>query len=144
MLTAIVYMQILLGATMRHTSAALAIPDFPLSYGHLVPPFWTAAIALHFAHRIGALVVATLALANVMYIRRRHQDRSELVGTGWLLLALIATQITLGAYVVLSGKQPIINTLHVATGALVLVTTLVVTLYAFRIRFEGPTLSVPQ
>jgi hypothetical protein len=35
----------------------------------------------------------------------------------------------------LSGRQPIINTAHVANGALVLVTSVVLTLRAFRIRF---------
>ena len=48
--------------------------------------------------------------------------------------SLVATQITLGALVVLTGKQPVINTLHVATGALVLGTSLVLTLRTFRVR----------
>jgi len=137
-LTALVYCQILLGATMRHTGAGLAIPDFPLSYGHLVPPMWSQPIAIHFAHRVGALVVATVALTVVGAVFRRHGGRPELRGPAGLLTLLIATQITLGAYVVLSGKQPIINTLHVATGALVFVTSLVLTLRLFRVRFDEP------
>jgi cytochrome c oxidase assembly protein subunit 15 len=36
--TALIYLQILVGATMRHTDAGLAIPDFPLAFGQLVPP----------------------------------------------------------------------------------------------------------
>src|SRR5262249_52578999 len=43
--TAVVYVQILIGATMRHTGAGLAIPDFPLMFGRLVPPHWDARIA---------------------------------------------------------------------------------------------------
>ena len=43
---------------MRHTGAGLAIPDFPLMFGHLVPDHWSAEIAVHFAHRVGALIVA--------------------------------------------------------------------------------------
>ena len=38
--TVLVYTQILLGATMRHTGAGLAIPDFPLAFGHVIPPAW--------------------------------------------------------------------------------------------------------
>ena len=38
----VIYVQILLGATMRHTGAGLAIPDFPLAFGGLLPPAWTA------------------------------------------------------------------------------------------------------
>ena len=40
--TALIYTQILVGATMRHTGAGLAIPDFPLMFGHLVPDHWDA------------------------------------------------------------------------------------------------------
>ncbi len=140
-LTATVYGQILLGATMRHTGGGLAIPDFPLSYGHLVPPFWTPAIALHFAHRIGAVIVTGLTLLAAGSIWRRHGGRNDLRRGAWLLVLLVATQVSLGALVVLSGKQPVINTLHVATGALVLATSLVVTLRAFRLRFEPPVLA---
>ena len=38
--TGLVYTQIILGATMRHTNAGMAIPTFPLVFGHLVPPIW--------------------------------------------------------------------------------------------------------
>src|SRR2546427_4878398 len=37
--TAAVYVQLILGALMRHTAAGLAIPDFPLALGHIIPPF---------------------------------------------------------------------------------------------------------
>ncbi len=53
---AIVYAQIVVGATMRHTDAGLAIPDFPWMFGHLIPDHWDPKIAVHFAHRVGALV----------------------------------------------------------------------------------------
>src|SRR5215211_4820538 len=53
--TLLIYTQILVGATMRHTGAGLAIPDFPLMFGGIVPPEWTPQIAIHFAHRVGAL-----------------------------------------------------------------------------------------
>ena len=54
----LVYTQILIGATMRHTGAGLAIPDFPLAFGRLVPPEWSFAIAVHFLHRVGAAVTS--------------------------------------------------------------------------------------
>jgi cytochrome c oxidase assembly protein subunit 15 len=137
-MTALVYVQILLGATMRHTGAGLAIPDFPLSYGHVVPPFWSFAIAIHFAHRLGALTIAFVALFNLGYIWTRYSNRPELTRPVSLLILIVATQVSLGALVVLTGKQPIVNTLHVATGALVLVTSLVLTLRSYRVRFSQP------
>ena len=35
--TAAIYVQIVLGAVMRHTGAGLAIPDFPAAFGGLWP-----------------------------------------------------------------------------------------------------------
>jgi heme a synthase len=134
-LTTLVYVQILIGATMRHTGAGLAIPDFPLSYGHLIPPFWSQAIAIHFAHRVGALTVALFVFANAAAVWRRHRARQELIRPAGLLVALVSVQIGLGAAVVLTGKQPVINTLHVATGAVILATSLFLTLRTFRVRF---------
>src|SRR5688572_16471801 len=54
--TALIYVQIIIGATMRHTEAGLAIPDFPWAFGQLIPPQWDPKIAVHYAHRVGALV----------------------------------------------------------------------------------------
>jgi len=130
--TALIYLQIVVGATMRHTDAGLAIPDFPLAFGQLVPPFWNAQIAVHYAHRVGALIVTALVLATAGHVLYHHRARTELRRPSWLLLALLAIQITLGALTVLTGKHYIINSLHVVTGALVLATSLVLTLRACR------------
>src|SRR5688500_4264920 len=71
--TAAAYAQIILGATMRHNDAGLAIPDFPLAFGGLVPPVWTFGIALHYSHRVGALVVTLLVLATAGHVFHRHR-----------------------------------------------------------------------
>lgn len=130
--TAVVYLQILAGATMRHTEAGLAIPDFPLAFGGIVPPEWNAGIAIHFAHRVGALIVLGAVYAAAIRVWRHHPGRMELVWPALLLVLLVGSQATLGAYVVLSGLHPIINTAHVVNGALVLATSLVLTLQSFR------------
>jgi cytochrome c oxidase assembly protein subunit 15 len=134
-LAALVYLQILLGATMRHTGAGLAIPDFPLSFGHVVPPLWSVPIAIHFAHRIGALVVTVWVLIVAARVWSRHGRRRELMRPVWLLVFAVSTQIALGAFVVLSRRQPVINTLHVATGAVILATSLVIALRTYRAHF---------
>lgn len=134
--TAMLYVQILLGATMRHTNAGLAIPTFPLAFGHVLPPVWTSAIAIHFAHRAGALVVTLAILATAVYVRVHHASRRDLVRPAMLLVVLVAVQIMLGAFVVWSALQPIVNTIHVVNGALVLGTSLVLTLRSYRPRFS--------
>jgi heme a synthase len=135
--TALVYAQILLGATMRHTNAGLAIPTFPLAFGHLIPPHWDPKIAIHFAHRAGALVVTLGVLATSGHVFHHHRNRPDLVRPAILLILFLASQITLGAYVVLSGKNAVINTAHVVNGALVLGTSLLITLRAWQAAATG-------
>src|SRR5205814_81049 len=115
--TALVYIQILIGATMRHTGAGLAIPDFPLMFGHLVPDHWSAKIAIHFAHRLGALAVTAFVLATVGHVLYHHRRRPELTRPASLIVALVAVQITLGALTVLSRRDVWINSAHVVCGA---------------------------
>jgi len=139
--TALIYVQILLGATMRHTGAGMAIPTFPLAFGHVLPPAWSAAIAIHFAHRVGALVVVASILTTAVHVYRHDRARRELARPAGLLVLLAFVQGTLGAFVVMSGLQPFINTLHVVNGALVLGTSLVLTLRAFRPVIEAQTVA---
>jgi cytochrome c oxidase assembly protein subunit 15 len=135
--TVLVYGQILVGATMRHTGAGLAIPDFPLMFGHLWPTHWDAKIAVHFAHRCGALLVALSVVATATTVFRRT-TLAELRRPAMLLIALVIAQITLGAFTVLSRRDVWINSVHVVCGALVLTTSLVLTLRTWRAQFSSP------
>jgi cytochrome c oxidase assembly protein subunit 15 len=134
--TVVIFCQILVGATMRHIGAGLAIPDFPLMFGHLVPDHWNAAIAIHFAHRAGALVVSAMVLTTSIHVWRTHTDHVELAQPALLVIIAVIVQATLGALTVLSRRQPWINSLHVVGGAIVLTISLVITLRAWRIRFD--------
>jgi cytochrome c oxidase assembly protein subunit 15 len=134
--TLLVYTQILLGATMRHTHAGLAIPDFPWAFGQVIPPVWHAGVAIHFAHRMGAVVVTLAVLATAGHVLYHHGHHRELARPALLLVFLVAMQVTLGAFVIWSAKNPVINTAHVVNGALVLGTSLVLSLRSFRPGFE--------
>lgn len=113
--------QIVLGAVVRHTGAGLACPDFPLCHGRLWPEFDHPWIALHFAHRAGALVVA--AAVGWMAWRARGA-RARVRGGAWAALALVATQVALGGAAVLSGLAPAVTVAHHAGGVLLLGTAL--------------------
>jgi cytochrome c oxidase assembly protein subunit 15 len=137
--TVLVYCQIIAGATTRHLEAGMAIPDFPLIFGGLLPPAWNVGVAAHFAHRVGALVVTIAILATVGHVWYHHRGRRELMRPALLLLALLIVQVTLGAFVIWTGLQPIVNTAHVVNGAMVLATSLVLTLRSERVRFALDT-----
>lgn len=133
---AAIWLQLLLGALMRHTGAGLAIPDFPLALGRLVPPFEAPGVAIHFAHRVGALVVTLLVLAHGV-VQHRQGSGARLRRGATLGLVLVSVQVTLGAATVLTGKDPVVASLHVATGAALLGLFVLLSLEAWRNRIRG-------
>jgi cytochrome c oxidase assembly protein subunit 15 len=126
--TSAIYAQTMLGALMRHTSSGLAIPDFPLMFGRLVPPVFTKAIAVHFAHRVGALVVAVMIVWLAGAVLRRRRLLPGLPPVALILVGLLAVQICLGAHTILSQRAVLPTTLHVAGGAATLAAALILTL----------------
>ena len=153
--TGTIYAQLILGALMRHNDAGLAIPDFPASYGKVLPPInatelkaindWRAwsnepalnnrvtlsQIWLHFAHRAWAIVVAVMVIAFVIAATRHS---AELVHRPASVLAiLLVVQFALGILTVLTRKPADLATAHVAVGALVLVSTFTITIRAIRL-----------
>jgi heme a synthase len=130
--TSLIYAQILVGATMRHTGAGLAIPDFPLMFGGIIPDHWDPKIAVHFAHRVGAVVVTLSIFGTLAVVLTHARQRRELVVPALILDTLVIVQFTLGALTVLSRRDPWINSFHVLCGALVLTTSLVLTLRCWR------------
>ena len=120
--TGAIFLQLLVGAIMRHTKAGLAIPDFPLALGRIVPPMTSLPVAIHFAHRVGAVIVA--ALMGLCVWRAAGSGRSGLKKAAAGLAALVCVQIALGALTVLTRKSVLATTAHVAVGALLLGSTL--------------------
>lgn len=131
-LTGFVYLQILIGAVMRHTGAGLAIADFPLVFGGLVPPRFDNGIGIHYAHRLGALLVLVLVTALVWQVLRRFREERALVVPAITMAILVAVQIGLGGAVVLTSRAVAPNTVHVAVGALIFASSLAMTLCSWR------------
>jgi heme a synthase len=128
--TTVVYVQLAVGAVMRHIGAGLAIPDFPLAFGQLVPPLGSTAVAVHFLHRVGALAV--LAAAVVLRVRARASSDRSLARGATLLVGLVLAQIALGGAAVLTVRAVLPTTLHVTLGAAVLGTAWFLLLRAWR------------
>ncbi len=137
-----ILLQLVLGAWMRHSDAGLAILDFPLNYGHLLPPttgselnavntfrleggFPTVSegqIWIHFAHRCGAVLATTMVLTLVGHIFRNYERERRLREPAIILGVLIVIQVLFGALTVWTGKGVEIATIHTTTGAVLLAT----------------------
>jgi heme a synthase len=131
--TVTIYLQIIVGALMRHLGAGMAIPDFPTSFGRLVPPIWDDFIAINFAHRCGAVIVTCLVIWTVACVLRNHRDQPELRRPALSLIVLLTTQICLGAITIWSSRAVLPTTSHVAVGAAVLATSLTLMIRSWRL-----------
>jgi cytochrome c oxidase assembly protein subunit 15 len=128
--TAAIYVQIVLGAVMRHTGAGLAIPDFPAAFGGLWPSadeLQHRGVGLHLAHRVGAVVVLVLVLAAVRALGRLSAVNPVFAGFAAAWTGLVTIQILLGALSIWSKKAPPLTAAHLAGGALCWVTGVLAT-----------------
>ena len=136
----VIYVQLILGAVMRHTESGLAIPDFPTMGGYIFPPFnntmlnhinlWCfehnldlvsmAQVKIHFLHRFWALVVVGVVGFLTYFGFQNFPKNSLTIKTLIWLNGIVMTQIFLGIITVLSQKEVITTTLHVTTGAVLL------------------------
>ncbi len=128
--TAAVYIQLILGAVVRHTGSALAIPDFPLAFGRLIPPFNETGVVIHFIHRLGAVVVTVCLVWLIARIWNRRRDNRRHIPIALALGSLLTLQILLGGTIVWTSRATLPATAHVATGALLLASCWFLTLRA--------------
>lgn len=151
----LLFVQLILGAMVRHYQADLAIPDLPLAYGQLVPPVSEEGLAaanfsrlsepalgkttlgeiwLHFAHRVGAVLVSAALIATVILAWRRVRGgvTGLAVPAAWISILLV-TQFTLGVLTVIYRVPPDLATFHVAVGATLLLITFVLAVRVMRL-----------
>lgn len=137
-----VVVQIALGGWVSSNYAALACSDFPTCLGSWMPEMDfahafqfqrelgqtvdgallsnAALTTIHWAHRVGALVVTLIVGALVFVLARRPEQRNW----AWLLAACLLLQIGLGIANVLLALPLPIAVAHNAGAAVLLVVTL--------------------
>ena len=130
--TGFVFLQLIVGATMRHLGAGLVIPTYPLMPdGAIMPKVHNAYIDLNFTH---TRVLAALVVIHVLLLARRALASGEarLERPALLLLVLLVTQLGLGMFVIWHLRPPLLTTIHVVNGAAVLATTVLIAVRASR------------
>lgn len=133
--TALIFLQLGLGATMRHEHIGLSIPDFPLAYGKILPDTSAAAMEKINAARVADHAMPTTALqiwiqmvhrfvavlivvaVGIVFAKSRQAARlTRLWAAAWSLMILV--QVALGAWTIWSNKAADVATAHMALGAL--------------------------
>lgn len=115
-----VFLQSLLGAAVRHADAGMACPDIPTCLGEWVPPLTNGMVALHFTHRVAALVAAVAVLWLVVGVLRSATAPAPVRRAGWATLALLVAQITLGVLSVTTVLDVVPVSLHTLGAAALL------------------------
>lgn len=138
-LSVLVFVQLVVGAVMRHAGAGLALPDFPKMGGqwlpnlspqmmatanHLriglgLPPVDELQVLFHLLHRGGAVLVL-VAICGLFIVSRGVALSTKVQRNITLLTLLTIVQIALGIATVLTVRQPWITSVHVVIGAALL------------------------
>jgi len=124
------FVQLLFGASMRHLGAGLAIPDFPTVFGAWWPVLPTLETQIHFAHRAGAFVLVGLAVYLCVRIYKESTPLS-IVALAGALLALVFSQVVLGAMVIWLARPVWLTPLHLLIGAICLALSVLLTAQLF-------------
>src|SRR5437870_2851522 len=138
--TIAIYVQLALGATMRHQHKDLAILDFPTANGAWIPDTSATALAkinawrdaralsdvdafqiwLQMAHRFLALLIGIAVIAFCVRVWKDAHAIATLRRLSILWGVLFLLQFTLGAWTIWSNKAADVATSHVAVGAIML------------------------
>ena len=138
--TIAIYLQLALGATMRHQHKDLAILDFPTANGAWIPDTSAAALTkinawrdaralsdvdavqiwLQMAHRFLAVLIGIAVIAFCIRVVKdaSHMTALRRLSIWWVVLFFL--QFTLGAWTIWSNKAADVATTHVAVGAIML------------------------
>jgi len=167
-ISALIYTQLGLGATMRHQHRDLSILDFPLAYGRIIPPtdpmslvrinqardkqalsdVSAGQIWLQWWHRLIGAVIGLTILGFWFLVRRESMSSTLLRRLSNVWLGLVILQITLGGWTILSNKAADIATAHVAFGAITFAVGVMICALLLRARQlvqpSRPSLDAPQ
>lgn len=142
-----VFLQLIVGATMRHLGAGLAISSWPQAApdGSWLPKVHNVFVDLNFTHtRAGAALVALLVLVLALRAIGHAGTEVRIIRPAALLVGLLAAQIVLGMFVIWKVRPPFLTTLHVVNGAALLAATVLLAMRAGRAASCGAPSDAPR
>src|ERR1700730_12924378 len=107
------FVLIFVGGLVTSTGSALAVPDWPLAFGKLIPAL-EGGVRFEYGHRVvaGVVVILTLALMTLTLMRERRRWVRKLALAAF---GLIVVQAILGGITVLFLMPLAIAVTHAAT-----------------------------
>lgn len=118
------------GASVTSNEAGLSVPDWPLSYGQVIPEM-TGGVLFETGHRLIATGVGILTIILAVWLARVEQ-RTWMRKLGWTALVLVIAQGLLGGITVLWLQPPWVSTAHACLAQLFFSTTVAIALFTSR------------
>lgn len=115
------------GASVTSNEAGLSVPDWPLSYGKVMPEM-TGGVFYEHGHRMVATTVGFLTIILAVWLWR-VDDRAWMRRLGWFALLAVVVQGVFGGLTVLFKLPPPISILHACLAQLFFSTTVAVALF---------------
>jgi heme a synthase len=115
------------GALVTSHDAGLAVPDWPLSYGSLLPPM-VGGIFWEHGHRVIATIVGILTIVLAIWLAR-SEPRRWVRNLGWTALGLVIAQGVLGGVTVKYLLPPPISAAHATLAQLFFIAIVSITLF---------------
>jgi cytochrome c oxidase assembly protein subunit 15 len=125
------------GGLVTSRDAGLSVPDWPLSYGKLMPPMEGGILYEH-GHRMVATTVGLLTIVSMIWLFR-SEPRRWLRWLGVIALAAVILQGVLGGLTVLLLLPWWISTAHACLAQLFFSTTVAMALFTSSWWLRGPT-----
>lgn len=125
------------GGLVTSRDAGLSVPDWPLSYGQLMPPMEGGILYEH-GHRMVATTVGILTFVLMVWLLRR-EERKWLRVLGIVSLAAVIVQGVLGGMTVLFLLPWWISTSHACLAQLFFSTTVAIALFTSDWWLRGPS-----
>jgi len=126
------------GGLVTSRDAGLSVPDWPLSYGKLMPPMEGGIIYEH-GHRMVATTVGLLTIVSMIWLFRSER-RQWLRWLGVIALGAVILQGVLGGLTVLLLLPWWISTAHACLAQLFFATTVAMALFTSSWWLRGPVL----
>ena len=124
------FLLLLAGALVTSNDAGLAVPDWPLSYGSLLPPM-VGGILYEHGHRMVAGFVGVLTITLAIWLGWREPRRWVRV-LGWVALGGVVTQAVLGGITVRFYLPKAVSIAHAGLAQLFFCVTLSLALFTSR------------
>src|SRR5580698_266970 len=126
------------GGLVTSRDAGLSVPDWPLSYGKLMPPMEGGILYEH-GHRMVATTVGLLTIVSMIWLFRSER-RTWLRWLGAIALVAVILQGVLGGLTVLLLLPWWISTAHACLAQLFFATTVAIAIFTSNWWLAGPGL----